>query len=64
MINLQTATEISPIFLTVILIIYLIIVELGTPKMRKALLPFVIVLTIIFLIFAGTSVYNTYIGLK
>jgi hypothetical protein len=32
--------------------------------MRKALLPFVIVLTIIFLIFAGTSVYNTYIGLK
>jgi putative effector of murein hydrolase len=64
MINLQTATEISPIFLTVTLIIYLIIVELGNKKMRKALLPFVIVLTIVFLIFAIASVYQTYMGLK
>jgi len=64
MISLQSITDISPIFLTVTLIIYLIIVELGNQKMRKALLPFVIVLTIIFLLFAATSVYNTYMGLK
>jgi cytochrome b subunit of formate dehydrogenase len=64
MINLGIAGEISPIFLTVTLIIYLIIVELGSPKMKKALMPFVIVLTIVFLIFAITSVYHTYIGLK
>jgi len=64
MINLQAATEISPIFLTVTLIIYLIIVELGNEKMKKALMPFVIILTIIFVIFAAASVYQTYIGLK
>ncbi len=64
MINLGIAGEISPIFLTVTLIIYLIIVELGNKKMRKALMPFVIVLTVVFLIFAITSVYQTYMGLK
>jgi len=64
MINLQTATQISPIFLTVTLIIYLIIVELGNEKMKKALMPFVIILTIIFVIFAIASVYQTYMGLK
>ena len=64
MINLQAATQISPIFLTVTLIIYLIIVELGNEKMKKALMPFVIILTIIFVIFAAASVYQTYIGLK
>lgn len=64
MINLQTVTDISPIFLTVTLIVYLIIVELGNEKMRKALIPFVIILTIIFLLFAGASVYDTYMGLK
>ena len=64
MINLQAATQISPIFLTVTLIIYLIIVELGNEKMKKALMPFVIILTIIFVIFAIASVYQTYIGLK
>ena len=64
MINLQAATQMSPIFLTVTLIIYLIIVELGNEKMKKALMPFVIILTIIFVIFAIASVYQTYIGLK
>lgn len=64
MISLQAATEISPIFLTVTLIIYLIIVELGNEKMKKALFPFVLVLTIIFVIFAAVSVYNTYMGLR
>jgi putative effector of murein hydrolase len=64
MINLQVATQISPIFLTVTLIIYLIIVELGNEKMKKALMPFVIILTIIFVIFAIASIYQTYMGLK
>lgn len=64
MINLAAATEISPIFFTVTLIIYLIIIELGNEKMKKALMPFVIILTIIFVIFAAASVYQTYIGLK
>jgi hypothetical protein len=64
MINLKLMEEISPIFLTVILITYLIIVELGNKKIRNALLPFIIVLTIAFLIIAVTSVYSTYVGLK
>jgi len=64
MINFGIVGEISPIFLTVTLIIYLIIVELGSKKMRRALLPFVIALTIVFLIYAITSVYQTYVGLK
>jgi hypothetical protein len=64
MINLGIVGEISPIFLTVTLIIYLIIIELGSPKMRKALLPFIIALTISFVIYAITSVYKVYVGLK
>jgi putative effector of murein hydrolase len=64
MITFQGTTDISPIFLTVTLIIYLIIVELGNEKMRKALFPFVIVLLLVFLIFAATSIYQTYTGLR
>lgn len=40
--------NISPIFLSILLIIYLMIIELGDKKLKKALLPFVIVLLIIF----------------
>jgi hypothetical protein len=64
MITLAKIGEISPIFLTVLLIAYLIIVELGDRKTRHALLPFVIVLAIVFLIMAILSVYTTYINLK
>ena len=64
MINLDLIGEISPIFLTVILIIYLIIVELGNKRIRNALLPFIIVLTVAFLIIAITSVYSTYVNLR
>lgn len=64
MITLDLIGKISPIFLTVVLITYLIIVELGSKKIRNALLPFIIVLTIAFLIIAITSVYSTYTGLK
>lgn len=64
MISSQNLGLISPIFLTVVLMIYLIIIELGNPKMRKALFPFAAVLTGIFLIIAFMSIYTTYINLK
>ena len=64
MITLANLGEISPIFLTVLLIIYLIIVELGNKKIRKALMPFVVVLAIVFMIVAIISVYTTYMNLK
>ena len=53
--------NLSPAILSVVLIAYLMFVELGNQRMRKALMPFVIVLTIIFVIVAVTSVYITYI---
>lgn len=64
MITLTKIGEISPIFLTVLLIVYLIIVELGSKKIRNALMPFVVVLAIAFMILATISVYSTYINLK
>jgi hypothetical protein len=64
MITLAKLGDISPIFLTVLLIVYLIIVELGNKKIKKALLPFVVVLAIAFLIIAVISVYTTYMNLK
>jgi len=64
MITLQKLGEISPIFLTVLLIIYLIIVELGNKKIKNALMPFVVVLAIAFMILAVISVYTTYMNLK
>ncbi len=64
MITLAKIGEISPIFLTVLLIIYLIIVELGSKKIRNALMPLVVVLAIAFMILAVISVYTTYINLK
>lgn len=64
MITLAKIGEISPIFLTVLLIIYLIIVELGSKKTRNALMPLVVVLAIAFIILAVINVYTTYINLK
>ena len=64
MIILSEIGKISPIFLTVLLIIYLVIVELGSKKIRNALMPFVVVLAIAFMILAVMSVYTTYINLK
>ncbi|MCX6750525.1 MAG: hypothetical protein NTZ83_03635 [Candidatus Pacearchaeota archaeon] len=64
MITLARLGDISPIFLTVLLIAYLIIVELGNRRIKKALFPFVIVLAIVFLIIAVISVYTTYMSLK
>ncbi len=64
MITLYKIGEISPIFLTVLLIIYLMIIELGNKRIRHALMPFVVVLAIVFMILALMSVYSTYISLK
>lgn len=41
---------ISPIALSVLLIIYLITIELGSPKIKKLLIPIIIVLGIVFAI--------------
>ena len=50
MITLSSVGRISPIFLTVLLIIYLILAELGDKKIKESLLPLIIALMIVFLI--------------
>jgi hypothetical protein len=52
MITLETVGKVSPILLTVLLIGYLIIVELGNAKIKKTLLPLIIVLIVVFAIMA------------
>lgn len=52
MIILNSLEKISSIFLTLLLIGYLILVELGSEKIKKRLIPLVIVLIILFLIIA------------
>jgi flagellar biosynthesis/type III secretory pathway M-ring protein FliF/YscJ len=64
MITLSKIGEVSPIFLTVLLIIYLMIVELGNRRTRNALMPLVVILAIAFMILAVISVYTTYVNLK
>lgn len=64
MITFQNLGEISPIFLSVLLIAYLILVELGNEKIKKILLPLLIVLIAVFLVIAIISVYNVYVGIK
>ncbi|MCK4649597.1 hypothetical protein KAT36_00030 [Candidatus Pacearchaeota archaeon] len=41
---------ISPIMLSVLLIIYLMAIELGSPKVKRLLIPVIIVLMVIFAI--------------
>jgi hypothetical protein len=64
MITFQDLGSISPIALTVVLIAYLMLVELGNERIRKALLPFVVILTLVFLIIAASSIYSTYVRIK
>ena len=52
MLTLETVGTISQILLTVLLIGYLILIELGRENIKKTLLPQVIVLMIIFVIMA------------
>jgi O-antigen ligase len=58
MITLGEVGKISPIFLTVLLIGYLILVELGHEKIKKALIPLVIVLIAVFLIIAVVDIIS------
>jgi len=59
MITLNSVDKISPIFLTVLLIIYLIIAELhGNNKVKKALVPLLIIFVLVFLIMAVVDVLS------
>ena len=48
----------SPIVLSVLLILYLLIVELGTPKMKKILMPLIISLGVVFVIVFVLNIYS------
>jgi hypothetical protein len=58
MITLEAVGKISPILLTVLLIGYLILVELGNEKMKKTLLPLIIVLMVVFAIMAVMDIIS------
>lgn len=60
MITLNSLGKISPIFLTLLLIGYLILTELGNEKIKKTLLPLVIVLIVIFLVIAVLNVLSKF----
>ena len=60
MILLNILEQISPIFLTVLLIAYLILVELGNEKIKKTLLPLVVVLIVLFLIIAAVDIISKF----
>lgn len=64
MIISENIGSISPIILSVLLIAYLILFELGNEKIKHALRPFVIVLTIVFVIIAALNIFDVYSGLK
>jgi hypothetical protein len=58
MITLENVGHISPILLTVLLIGYLILIELGRENIKKTLLPPVIVLIIVFAIMAVMDIIS------
>ncbi len=58
MIALENVGSISPIFLTVFLIGYLIIAELGSEKVKRSLIPLLVVLIAVFLIVAVKDVIS------
>lgn len=60
MITLNSLGQISPIFLTVLLIACLILVELGNKKIKKSLLPFVVVLIVLFMIIAVVDIISKF----
>jgi uncharacterized protein YacL len=64
MIFLPEKEKISAIALTVLLIIYLLMAELGSEKLKKALLPFIITMLAVFILIAGASIISTYMGIK
>lgn len=58
MITLNGIESVSPILLTLLLIAYLILTELGDKKIKKTLVPFIIVFTAIFLVIAAVDVIS------
>ena len=60
MITLSSIGDISPIFLTVLLIIYLILSELGGEKIKKSLLPLIIALIMVFLIIVAVDIISKF----
>ncbi|KHO53793.1 MAG: hypothetical protein QT05_C0001G0015 [archaeon GW2011_AR13] len=60
MITINNLGEISPIFLTVLLILCLILIELGNDKIKKMLTPFAIVLVFLFAIVAVTDIISKF----
>lgn len=64
MIILNAIENISPIILSVLLIAYLMLFELGNEKIKHALRPLIIVLIVVFVIIASLDIYATYSGLK
>ena len=60
MITLSSIGDISPIFLTVLLIIYLILAELGNKKIKESLLPLIIALMMVFLIIAAIDIISKF----
>ncbi len=51
---------VSAIFLSVLLIVYLIMAELGNEKIKKMLLPFTVAIIIVFVIIAIIDIYSVY----
>jgi hypothetical protein len=58
MITLEKIGEISPILLTVVLIGYLILVELGNDRIKRELIPLIIVLMVAFAIMAVIDIIS------
>jgi len=64
MIVSSTLRNMSPIILSVLLIAYLMLFELGNKKIKRAIFPFVVVLLIIFVIIAVLNIIEVYSGIK
>lgn len=60
MITLNDIGDISPIFLTVILMTYLILAELGHRRIRENLMPVIIALMIVFIIIAVSNIISQF----
>ena len=56
--------QMSPIWLTLALIICLVFIELGDKKIKRILIPLAIALIIVFLIIAVTNIFSTYSAVK
>jgi hypothetical protein len=60
MIGSQIITPFSSIALTVLLIAYLMLVELGSDRVKKTFMPFVVTFLFIFIIIAISSIISVY----